>query len=122
MCDEGEKTHDDPTSPLEDSLGHKIYNGTTYVRGRYLEFDSMNNKCHADKISKAKVLVAVESIFFPYVPVHREGGGRGARERAGGGGGVVGGPVLATTKTNIKIFNEIIIERQVKSDLFVLRM
>ena len=93
MCDEWEKTHDDPTNRLEDSFGHKIYDGKTYVKGRYLEFDSMNNKCHAYKISKSKVLVAVESIFFPYVPV------------------------LATRKTNIKIFNEIMIELQVKSSL-----
>ena len=93
MCDEGGKKHNDPEKPLEDWLGHKIYDGTTYVKGRYLEFDSMNNKCNVYKVSKSMVLVAVETIFFPYVPV------------------------LATTKSNIKIFNEIIIELEGKSSL-----
>ena len=93
MCDVGERTHCHPSQPLEDDFGHQIYDGTTYVTGRYLEYQSMNNKCHVYKVSKSKVFVAVEAIFFPYVPV------------------------LATTKTNIKIFNEVIIELQVKSSL-----
>ena len=51
MCYEGGKKHDDPEN--------KRYDGTTYVKGRYLEFDSMNNKCYVYKVSKSMILVAV---------------------------------------------------------------
>ena len=93
MCDKGEKVHEDPTTPLEDSMGHKIFDGVRYVTGRYLECYTFNNRSHVCKVSKKKVFVLSESILLPYVPV------------------------LETTKSNIKISNEIIIELQVRSSL-----
>ena len=93
MCDSNEKLHNDPENPLQDDLGHIIYDGTKYVTGRYLEYESMNNKCHIYKVSRSKVFVASETIFFPFVPI------------------------LATTKSNVKIYNEIILELQVRSSL-----
>ena len=93
MCDKSEQVHTNPTTPLKDNMGHEIYDGVTYVTGRYLEFKSMNNKCHIYNISKSTVYVRRDSIFFPYIPV------------------------LDTTKSCIKIFNEIILELQVRSAL-----
>ena len=85
MCDANEREHNDPENPLEDDLGHTIYDGTKYVTGRYLEYVSMNNKCHVYKVSRKKVYVISETIFFPFVPI------------------------LATTKANVKIYNEVIL-------------
>ena len=91
MCDEDQKVHDDPTTPLEDKFGHKILDGIAYVQGRYLDYSTMNNKCHIYTVSKSKVYVPVDAVFFPYVPIHD------------------------TTKSSFKIFNEIILELQVNS-------
>ena len=72
------------------SLGHKIYDGTTYIKGHYLNYNTMNNKCHVYTHSKIQVFVPVETIFFPYIAI------------------------LDMTKSNIKIFNEVILELQVR--------
>ena len=93
MCDEAEKVHGDPTSPLVDSMGHKIYDGMKYITGRYLELKSFNNRCHIFTVSKKTVLVIAESVLLPYIPI------------------------LETTKENIKVLNEIVIELQVRSSL-----
>ena len=93
LCDEAEKVHGDPTSPLVDSMGHKIYDGMKYITGRYLELKSFNNRCHIFTVSKKTVLVIAESVLLPYIPI------------------------LETTKENIKVLNEIVIELQVRSSL-----
>ena len=93
MCDEDERVHNDPITPLKDNMGHEIYDGQSYVKGRYLEYKTMNNKCHIYTVSRLTVYVRRESIFLLYVTI------------------------LDTTKSNIKIFNEIILELQVRSAL-----
>lgn len=93
MCDEDEKIHNDPQNPLIDNSNHKIYDGHCYIKGRYLEYKSMNNKCYTYTISRSSVYVHKDSIFFPYVPV------------------------IDTTKSSIKILNEVILELQVRSVL-----
>ena len=64
MCDEGEQEHNDPTKPLEDASGHKIYDGSKYVVGRYLEYETFNNRCNVYKVTKSKVLVAVDFSIY----------------------------------------------------------
>ena len=61
--------HDDPSEPLEDKMGHKIYDGVRFVVGRYLEFSSFNNKCHIYKVSNTKAFFLTVSILLPYVHV-----------------------------------------------------
>lgn len=92
LCDQNQKTHDDPDVPLEDKFGHKIFDGTAYIKGHYLVCSPMN-KCHVYTVSKTKAFVTVQAVFFPYVPI------------------------LETTKSSIKIFNEIVLELQVRSSL-----
>jgi hypothetical protein len=70
ICSEEEKEHME-VEPFIDECGNKIYYGTKYLQGKYLEVRNFTNKYHEySPTTKGKTVAVVgETVFFPQVPI-----------------------------------------------------
>jgi hypothetical protein len=56
------------TCPYLDETGHAINDGEKYIRGRYLEVSTFNNRYHEYNIGKKNNACPTDVMFFPQVP------------------------------------------------------